>query len=167
MSFIDDVFVNAAAAVDAVGKAATEVFDKSKVFISTTELRNKISASFETLGRYVYNTNETNTTDPAVVEQYVNEISELITELKNLQDSIAAASGKKVCPVCDASNSSDSLYCKKCGTSLDFNNTYTVNKKSEKAENLESEPEPVGEPEMAVEEDIVLDIEKEIKDTEE
>ena len=57
-------------------------------------------------------------------------VPSVILRTLKTQNRIAAASGKKVCPVCDASNSSDSLYCKKCGTSLDFNNTYTVNKYS-------------------------------------
>ena len=32
------------------------------------------------------------------------------------------------CPKCRCVNSNDSLFCKKCGTSLDFANSYTVNK---------------------------------------
>jgi len=171
MSFLDDVFVNAAAAVDAMGKAANEMVDKSKVFISTAELRNKISASFETLGRYVYDTHAANNTDPAVVTQYANEISELISELKNLQDNIVASSGKKVCPVCGCSNSNDSLFCKKCGTSLDFTHTYTVKPKpsenvvSEAASKTDEESAPVEQPVPEVTEEPVSEVGDDSKDT--
>ncbi len=126
MSLFDDVIVNVAAAVDAVGKKTTEVVDRSKVRVSSVELKNKISARFETLGRYVYDTHAAKNTDPSVVDQYVSEITVLINELKTLQDSLNASNGKTVCPKCSCSNSADSLFCKKCGASLDFTNTYTT-----------------------------------------
>ncbi len=128
MSFIDDMIVNAAAAVDAMGKVATDVVDRSKVRVSSAELKNKISAQFEKLGRYIYDTHETGNTDPAVVNQYVGEITVLIGELKTLQDSFKSVNSKITCPKCRCVNSNDSLFCKKCGTSLDFANSYTVNK---------------------------------------
>ena len=94
MSLFDDVIVNVAAAVDAVGKKTTEVVDRSKVRVSSVELKNKISARFETLGRYVYDTHAAKNTDPSVVDQYVSEITVLINELKTLQDSLNASNGK-------------------------------------------------------------------------
>ena len=127
MSLLDDVIVNVAAAVDAVGNKATEVVDRSRVRVSSAELKNKISAQFETLGRYVYDTNVTGTTDRSIVNQYVNEITVLINELKTLQDTLTASGDKIICPKCCCSNSNDSIFCKRCGTSLDFTNTYTVN----------------------------------------
>lgn len=126
MSLLDDVIVNAAAAFDTMGKMATDVVDRSKVRVSSAELKNKISAQFETLGRYIYDTHESGNTDPAVVNQYVSEITVLINELKTLQDTLTAANGKIVCPRCACTNSNDSLFCKKCGASLDFSNAYTV-----------------------------------------
>lgn len=126
MSLFDDVIVNAAAAFDTVGKMATDVVDRSKVVVSSAELKNKISAQFETLGRYIYDTHESGNTDPAVVGQYVNEITDLINELKTLQDTLTSVSGKKICPRCACGNSCDSLFCKKCGASLDFSHAYTV-----------------------------------------
>ena len=127
MSLLDDVIVNAAAAFDTMGKMATDVVDRSKVRVSSAELKNKISAQFETLGRYIYDTHESGNTDPTVVSQYVSEVTVLINELKTLQDTLTAANGRIVCPKCACSNSNDSLFCKKCGASLDFSNAYTVN----------------------------------------
>lgn len=144
MSLFDDVIVNAAAAVDAVGKKATEVVDRSRVRVSSAELKNKISAQFETLGRYVYDTHVSGNTDQNVVNQYVGEITVLINELKTLQDTLTAASGKIVCPRCCCANSYDSLFCKKCGTTLDFTNTYTVSS--------QPIPQPVQETETKVQE---------------
>lgn len=125
MSLLDDVIVNAASAVCAVGKKAGEVVDKSKLRISTAELKKKISDKFETLGRYVYDTSVSSTADTEVISKYCEEITVLISELKTLQDALDEASDKVICPKCDCSNSSDSLYCKKCGSSLDFSNSYT------------------------------------------
>lgn len=150
MSFLDDMIVNAAAAVDAVGKVATDVVDRSKVRVSSAELKNKISAQFETLGRYIYDTHESGNTDPTVVNQYVGEITVLINELKTLQDILTSASDKIICPRCSCPNSNDSIFCKKCGTSLDFTNTYTVNKQPV-AQQKPVEPEVKAEPEAAPE----------------
>lgn len=144
MSLLEDVIVNAAAAVDAMGKMATDVVDRSKVRVSSAELKNKISAQFETLGRYIYDTHESGNTDSTVVDQYVNEITVLIGELKTLQDILTSSSGKIICPRCSCPNSNDSLFCKKCGTSLDFTNTYTVSKKP--AVTVETTEETVAEP---------------------
>ena len=126
MSLFDDVIVNVAAAVDEVNKKTSEIVDRSKVRISSAELRNKISAQFETLGRYVYDTTVAGTTDQTVVEQYVTEITTLINELKSLQESLVTSSGKIICPKCNCTNSSDSLFCKRCGNTLDFANIYTA-----------------------------------------
>ncbi len=126
MSLFDDVIVNVAAAFDEVNKKTTEIVDRSKIRISSAELRNKISAQFETLGRYVYDTTSAGTTDQTVVEQYVTEITTLINELKSLQESLITSSGKIICPNCNCTNSSDSLFCKRCGNTLDFANTYTA-----------------------------------------
>ena len=140
MSLFDDVIVNTAAALDAMGKIAADVVDKSKVRVSSTELKNKISAQFETLGRYIYDTHESCNTDPTVVSRYVSDITVLINELKTLQDSLKDANGKIVCPKCACSNSNDSLFCRKCGTSLDFTNAYTVNTQPSVQPVQESEP---------------------------
>lgn len=131
MSLIDDVIVNTAAALDTVGKVANEVVDRSKVRVSSAELKNKISKQFETLGRYVYDTNLSGSTDQNVVNEYVSSISVLINELKSLQDSLTAESGKIICPKCCCKNSVDSLFCKKCGASLDFANSYTAKKSAD------------------------------------
>lgn len=144
MSLLDDVIVNAASAVCAVGKKASEVVDKSKLRISTAELKKKISDKFETLGRYVYDTNVSGTADAEIISKYCEEITVLISELKTLQDALNEANDKVVCPKCDCSNSLDSLYCKKCGSSLDFSNSYTpktdvVSVDEIKAENSEAD----------------------------
>ena len=126
MGLFDDGIVNVASAFDDIGKKATEVVDKSKVRVSSVELKNKIAAQFETLGRYVYDSTVTNTTDTEIVNRYIEEITGLITELKSMQDMLASSAGKIVCPKCSCTNSSDSLFCKKCGNSLDFANNYTT-----------------------------------------
>jgi len=149
MSLLDDVIVNAAAAFDTMNKMATDVVDRSKVRVSSAELKNKISAQFETLGRYIYDTHESGNTDSTVVSQYVSEITVLINELKTLQDTLKAVNGKIVCPRCACTNSNDSLFCKKCGTSLDFSNAYTVGGEPivKPAQDGETDSEPQNEPE--------------------
>lgn len=147
MSLFDDVIVNAAAAVDSMGKIASDVVDRSRVRVSSAELKKKIGDQFETLGRYVYDTSLSGTTDDAVVKEYVTNISVLINELKSLQDSLTSECGKMICPKCCTRNSVDSLFCKKCGSSLDFANSYTA----PKAESVTLAKEEPAQPEAAPE----------------
>ena len=126
MSLLDDVIVNAASAVDTVGKVAGGVVDRSRIRVSSAELKKKISAQFETLGRYIYDTNLAGSTDDTVVKEYINSITVLINELKSLQDSLSADTGKISCPKCCCKNAVESLFCKKCGASLDFARSYTA-----------------------------------------
>lgn len=126
MSLFDDIIVNTGAALGAVGQIASEVVDKSKVKISSTELKAKINKEFEKLGRYIYDTDSAGTTDENVVKGYINNISVLISELKSLQDSLTSDNVRMVCPKCCTKNSVDSLFCKKCGTSLDYAKSYTA-----------------------------------------
>ena len=126
MSLFDDVIVNVAAAFDTAGKVAGEVVDRSRARVSSVELKNKISSQFESLGRYVYDSTLSGTTDESVIKGYVNNISELIKEMKTVSDSLSNDFGTMTCPKCSCRNSVDSLFCKKCGASLDFTNSYTV-----------------------------------------
>ena len=126
MSLLDDMIVNTAAVFEIVGRTASGIVEKSKTRVSSAELKSKISSQFEHLGRYVYDTAANGTTDPTVISEYSASISDLIGELKSLQDSLSADSGKIVCPKCCTKNSSDSLFCKRCGSSLDFANSYTM-----------------------------------------
>lgn len=141
MSLIDDVIVNAAAAVDTFGRVAGEVVDRSKARVSSAELKSKINNQFETLGRYVYDTTVSGTTDREVVKEYVNSISVLIGELKSLQDTLTADLGRIICPKCCTKNSVDSLFCKKCGATLDFAHAYTAPKAEDVGVTLGKEPE--------------------------
>lgn len=138
MSLFDDVIVNVAAAVDEVNKKTTEFVDRSKVRVASAELRSKINAQFETLGRYVYDTTVAGTTDNEVVGKYVSEITALINELKALQEALLKTSGKIICQKCECANSSDSLFCKRCGNTLDFANLYTAKQTVPQPDNVEA-----------------------------
>ena len=146
MSLFDDVIVNAAAAVDTFGKVAGDVVDRSRARVSSAELKGKINKQFETLGRYIYDTSVSGTTDQSVVDEYVSNISVLIGELKSLQDTLTADLGRIICPKCCTKNSVDSLFCKKCGSTLDFANSYTAPKAEDLGLTLEKkEEEPASE----------------------
>lgn len=128
MSLFDDVIVNVAKAIDTAGKVTEQVVDRSRARVSGAELKSKIASQFESLGRYVYDSTLSGNIDNAVVSERVNTITELLNELRSVQDSLATDAGSMTCPKCCCKNSVDSLFCKKCGASLDFSNSYTVPK---------------------------------------
>ena len=50
--------------------------------------------------------------------ELMSEIEERIAEVKSLEKKLAALRGEKICTACGTKNTSESLYCNKCGSKL-------------------------------------------------
>lgn len=119
MSIIDDVVVNAKSVADVVGKKAGQIIDVSKLKLTAAEINSEISKKYEALGRYTYELCANDELDKAKLEEKLWEIKELEHQLANIKKSIASQSNKVVCNVCGYENQKGSLYCNRCGTSLE------------------------------------------------
>lgn len=128
MSILDDVMVNAKSAVDIVGKKAEKLVDYSKIKYSISNLNSEISKKFEALGRFMFDASESNEKpDESVIQEKFQEIRQLNEQLEEAKKLLAVAKNKKVCPVCNAENEKNALFCSKCGYKFEEETDETEN----------------------------------------
>lgn len=118
MSIIDDVVVNAKSAADVISKKASKLVDSTKLTITAADLKAEISKKSEILGRVVYASRTTGQS----YEKSINELVEIITELKEQLDTVNAqladAKSKIKCPTCGQQNTKGSVFCNRCGEKI-------------------------------------------------
>ena len=136
MSFFDDVVANVKVIATNVGQRASKIRDYSKLKYSEVGMKSEITKKKTKLGEYVYECSKTGDIDKIVMEQFVDEISELEENLQITQEMIAATKNKVTCEFCKAENEKDSVYCRKCGQKLN-----KVEETEEEVEETEETPE--------------------------
>lgn len=118
MGILDDVMVNAKAAIDDFGKKATDIADSSVLAISAGNIKNEIEKKYMELGRIYYNESKSGTLDSDDLEDLTGEIDILMDQLNAIRAKRASLRNKKVCPKCKRSVPKDSSFCNKCGAPL-------------------------------------------------
>ena len=118
MSMMDDVWTNAKAAVDVVGKKAGQVIDKSKLRFAVMDIKAELSKKYRMLGKIYYEANRTGKNYDDSMKALQESITELHKQLAALKEMMANAENKIKCPACGVYNAKDSLFCSKCGARL-------------------------------------------------
>lgn len=119
MSILDDVMVNAKAAIDDFGKKATDIADSSALAISANNIKNEIEKKYTELGRIYYNEVKSGSLDLDDLEDLTGEIDILMEQLHAVQAKRASMRNRKICPKCKSAVPKDSSFCNKCGASLE------------------------------------------------
>lgn len=91
MGFIDDVAVNVKSAAEVVGQKAEDIYDKSKLALTATEIKAEIRKKYTQLGKKVYELSKDGKTDLVGVEQELSEIENLHIQLDNVNKARAKA----------------------------------------------------------------------------
>lgn len=118
MSLLEDVMVNAKAAVNAVGQTAGKLVDISKLRYSAGELNSEISKRYEALGRVVYDSVKTGNNSPELVKECVEVIEKLYEQLDTVNDQISVIKNRIKCKNCGFENAQEAAYCSRCGVKL-------------------------------------------------
>lgn len=121
MGLFEDVVVNAKSAINVVGNKASKLVDISKLKINETEINNKISKTFEQLGKSVYNDYKQGIDSKSIIEASVKEADELYLQLDAVREQISLAKNKVKCKSCGYENEPCVRYCGGCGASLSCN----------------------------------------------
>lgn len=119
MGILDDVMVNAKAAIDDFGKKATDIADSSVLAISASNMKNEIEKKYTELGRIYYIGVKSGSANEDDLEDITGEIDILMEQLEAVKEKRASLRNKKICPKCKRVVSKDSLYCNKCGAPLE------------------------------------------------
>ena len=118
MGMFEDVVVNARSAAEVVGKKAGQLVDISKLRLSVADVNREISRRLEALGRTVYEAKKAGYDPSDMVAESVVCIDELYEQLDAINDELAAARNKSICPVCGSVNPQEFAFCGRCGAKL-------------------------------------------------
>ena len=131
MSFVDETVNKAREAFDYAGRKGVELYDLQKLRVSAVSLRAALSKQYEALGFIAYENARMGVENDADFDEIFTDIAEKIVELKELEDCIADARGKRVCPVCKAVNNKKAVFCNACGQRIVFDNDTVDEQKPE------------------------------------
>ncbi|MDD6488187.1 MAG: zinc ribbon domain-containing protein [Clostridia bacterium] len=118
MGILEDLLLNARTAVDAVGKKAGKVIDVSKLTLAAADLKSEISRKCEILGRITYEAKTTGKNYDKTIDELVEKIKDLNSQLDSVNDVIANSKQKQKCSVCGTYNAKGAVFCNKCGERL-------------------------------------------------
>lgn len=118
MGILEDLLLNARTAVDSVGKKAEKVIDVSKLTITAADLKAEISKKCEILGRVVFEQKTTGKNYSTGINELIERITELNSELESVNEMIENAKQKSKCQFCGTYNVKGAVFCNKCGERL-------------------------------------------------
>ena len=118
MTTFEDILAKARDIVGSVKDKTDEIVDKTKIKLAIGDLEKKLTATFEGIGRLVYDA-ETSGEDIAQLKADAFEtVQELQAEIAKMQARLYDLEGVFCCEACGAPNEKDAAFCKKCGKAL-------------------------------------------------
>ncbi len=118
MTTFEDILCKGKNAAECVGKKASDIVEVTKLKMEAAEMEKDIAATLEGLGRLVYDSRKSGQDVTALTEECIAKIDEMTAKAAELRGKIDEYNKVIRCPECQAVNSDDSLFCKKCGTKL-------------------------------------------------
>lgn len=100
------------------GQKTTELVDKTKIKMEIATVEKQLSATFEGLGRLVYDAHAAGEDIEALKADAFDTVAELQTQLDSLQGKLYDYEGAVKCAECGVVNEGDAMFCKKCGKPL-------------------------------------------------
>lgn len=119
MGVIDDVMVNAKAAIDDFGKKATDIADSSILAVSANNIKNQLEKKYMELGKAYYSSVKEGHHNSDEIEDVMDEIKVLLEQLNAVREKRAELRKQKICPNCKRTVPRDSNFCNKCGAHID------------------------------------------------
>ena len=120
MAALDDVMQKAKEVAGAVGRAAGELVDDSRLKLQELKLSSELKDAYERLGSVVYDGIKSGEPNQALTDLVVGEIDSIRQSIEALKTSKAAPGPveEKYCPQCGTTNGKDAVYCARCGAPL-------------------------------------------------
>ena len=105
---------------DLAGKKANEAVEISKLQINNAKLNGELQKAYEKLGAFVYKMEKDNECNEELIKMCVTEIDELMAQMEENTAKINEVRRKVKCPVCEAVNDLNAIYCIKCGAKIEI-----------------------------------------------
>lgn len=122
MGFLEDIFIKAKSAANNLGTKAGKTVDVCKLNVELAEVKAQLKSKFENIGKAVYSSMKSgeNIVESKSLESEITEIDKLYCRVETLKKEIAVLKDKTICKACGSPNSSEDLYCGKCGHTLEI-----------------------------------------------
>lgn len=119
MAALDDVMQKAKEVAGAVGRAAGELVDDSRLKLQELKLSSELKDAYERLGSVVYDGIKSGEPNQALTDLVVGEIDSIHQSLETLRAGrTAPAAEERYCAQCGTTNGADAVYCSRCGAPL-------------------------------------------------
>lgn len=121
---LEQIKAGARAAANSAVKAGGELLTRSKQQMSLLTLDSKLAKAQRQLGALVYALRKNEEQNEALVQRYVDTISEIETQMAQVRAaqehaaSNPAAAATVLCPGCGAEVDQDAIFCPGCGCKL-------------------------------------------------
>ena len=116
MAALDDLVSKAKELADTVGKATGELVDDSRIKLQELKLNSELKDAYERLGSVTYDGMKNGVENKDLVVSEIDGILQSLELLKTVKTTPAPE--EKYCPQCGTTNSSDAVYCLRCGAPL-------------------------------------------------
>lgn len=104
--------------VDTAGRKTSELVDKTKIKMEIASLEKQLSATFEGIGRLMYDANEAGEDISYIRDDAFETVKELQKKIDKAYAKLYAYQGAVSCKQCGAVNEADAVFCKKCGKTV-------------------------------------------------
>lgn len=114
--YIDNAIVKAREVIDVAVKKTGEVITVEKLKYNLSVIKNDREKDLAALGVMYYKLLKESEMPDEETEALVNSIAEKTAKIKELKEEISNTNNKKCCENCGSFVSTDSSYCKNCGS---------------------------------------------------
>ena len=119
MTTFEDVLYKAKSLAESAGKKTGELVDQMRLKMDVAQAEQKLAATFEDLGRLVYDAHRSGEDIAPLIEEYAARIEELTEKIASIRRQLDEYRNVARCSDCDTANDEDAVYCRQCGTKLE------------------------------------------------
>lgn len=126
MGKFDELLYKAKCVANAAGKKTGEMVEISKMKLQVVQFNSDIDKIYKKIGELIYAGSKNSIDVQAEVKVEMAEIDSVLEQIADLNVKISEAQSTVKCDNCGATNSTDSIFCSRCGRSLSFRETQSA-----------------------------------------
>lgn len=119
MATFEEILNKAREGAEKAGQKASDFVEVTRMKMNIAELEKEIAATYEGLGRLVYDAKKSGEDLNEMVEACVENIDELQADAEELRGKLYAFKHMQKCSACGAINTEDAAFCNQCGKTLE------------------------------------------------
>ena len=118
MGTFEDILNKAKRGAELVGQKTGDFVEVTKLKMAASDVEKEIAATFEGLGRLIYDAQKSDEDVSEMVEDCVSSIDELQEAAEAIREQIYAYKNMNRCVACGAVTDKEAAFCSKCGAPL-------------------------------------------------